>query len=158
MHTRMLISPPNYLVADKTCSVIGISVARLVLVILGQWEADMSWSYNPMLGVETSEIGATLIALSVPGVKPLVDRLLRGNLSTQTLGSQYRKTGEGGSHSRGTALGTLRLRPLHPGMDSQENHLGHETEIRADSPGNDSQEGIYVKVDVDVKQTSVREL
>jgi hypothetical protein len=38
----------------------------------------MSWSYNPMLAVEAAEIGATLIALSVPGLKPLTDRFLRG--------------------------------------------------------------------------------
>ncbi|KAL5614887.1 hypothetical protein BROUX41_004966 [Berkeleyomyces rouxiae] len=57
--------------------VIGISITRLVFVIKGQWEADMSWSYNPMLGIEVSEIGATLIALSVPGIKPVFDLLYR---------------------------------------------------------------------------------
>ncbi|KKA30173.1 hypothetical protein TD95_001185 [Thielaviopsis punctulata] len=59
--------------------VICISITRLVFVIKGQWEADMSWSYNPMLGIEVSEIGGTLIALSVPGIKPVFD-LMFGKL------------------------------------------------------------------------------
>lgn len=37
----------------------------------GQWVTDGSWYYDPMLAIETSEIGGTLIALSVPGLKPL---------------------------------------------------------------------------------------
>ena len=54
--------------------VIAISIARLSLVIQGQWLLDGSWYYNPMLVVETAEIGATLVALSVPGLKPLLGR------------------------------------------------------------------------------------
>ncbi|KAK0614876.1 hypothetical protein B0T17DRAFT_479406, partial [Bombardia bombarda] len=54
--------------------VVGISVARLILVIQGQWDPDQSWAYNPMLAIEVSEIGATLMALSVPGIKPMFDR------------------------------------------------------------------------------------
>ncbi|KAL9059277.1 MAG: hypothetical protein Q9162_001314 [Coniocarpon cinnabarinum] len=51
--------------------VVGISIARLVLVIRSQWSPDESWIYGPMLAVETSEIGSTLIALSAPAVYPL---------------------------------------------------------------------------------------
>ncbi|KAI9842803.1 MAG: hypothetical protein M1837_006906 [Sclerophora amabilis] len=52
--------------------VIVISIVRLYLVVQGQWLTDQSWSYNPMLAIENSEIGATLIALSIPGLKPLI--------------------------------------------------------------------------------------
>ena len=51
--------------------VIGISCARMYFVIVGQWEADESWSYDYLLAIEVSEIGATLVALSVPALKPL---------------------------------------------------------------------------------------
>ncbi|KAK4540017.1 hypothetical protein LTR36_009833 [Oleoguttula mirabilis] len=50
--------------------VIAISCARMYLVIVGQWDVDESWSYDPLLAVESSEIGSTLIALSIPALKP----------------------------------------------------------------------------------------
>lgn len=43
-------------------------------MVEGQWRPDSSWNYNPMLAIENSEIGGTLIALSIPGLKPLFDR------------------------------------------------------------------------------------
>ena len=52
--------------------VIAISIARLYLVAIGQWEPDESWSYDPLLAVENAEIAATIIALSVPALKPLL--------------------------------------------------------------------------------------
>lgn len=55
--------------------VIAISCARMYLVIVGQWEADESWSYDYLLAVEVSEIGSTLVALSIPGLKPLFGSL-----------------------------------------------------------------------------------
>ncbi|TDZ16691.1 hypothetical protein Cob_v010197 [Colletotrichum orbiculare MAFF 240422] len=53
--------------------VVAISVVRLILVINGQWQPDQSWIYSPLLAIEVAEIGATLIALSIPGIRPLVD-------------------------------------------------------------------------------------
>jgi len=50
--------------------VIGLSTARMYLVIVGQWEPDQSWSYNGLLTIEVAEIGSTLVALSVPALKP----------------------------------------------------------------------------------------
>jgi len=55
--------------------VIAISCARMYLVILGQWDADESWSYDYLLIVEVSEIGSTLLALSIPALKPLFGSL-----------------------------------------------------------------------------------
>ena len=57
-------------------SVCGISIVRVVFVVQGQWNQDESWAYNPMLVIETAEIGGTLIALSVPGLKPLVEEYI----------------------------------------------------------------------------------
>ncbi|KAF4812779.1 Satratoxin biosynthesis SC1 cluster protein 4 [Colletotrichum siamense] len=53
--------------------VVAISVVRLILVINGQWQPDQSWIYSPLLAIEVAEIGATLIALSIPGIRPLVE-------------------------------------------------------------------------------------
>ncbi|KAL0934102.1 integral membrane protein pth11-like protein [Colletotrichum truncatum] len=55
--------------------VVAISVARLILVINGQWQPDQSWIYSPLIAIEVAEIGATLIALSVPGIRPLLDEI-----------------------------------------------------------------------------------
>ena len=53
-------------------SVIIISIIRLYLVVQGQVLADGSWFYDPMLAIENAEVGGTLIALSIPGLKPLL--------------------------------------------------------------------------------------
>ncbi|KJZ71044.1 hypothetical protein HIM_09571 [Hirsutella minnesotensis 3608] len=124
--------------------VIAISITRLVLVVLGQWEEDQSWSYNSLLAIEVAEMGATLMALSVPGVKPLVDRfILCRSSTTQRTSSKYKHTPDS-TGSRATALSTLKLR-------SQYSVLGNEgigrygIEATATSQGgNYSQEGIHV--------------
>ncbi|GIJ91847.1 hypothetical protein Asppvi_010822 [Aspergillus pseudoviridinutans] len=51
--------------------VIVISAVRVWLVVVGQWASDGSWAYNPMLCVENAEVSSTLIALSVPALKPV---------------------------------------------------------------------------------------
>ncbi|KAJ5612978.1 hypothetical protein N7510_006172 [Penicillium lagena] len=51
--------------------VIVISAIRVWLVAIGQWASDGSWAYNPMLAIENAEIAGTLIALSVPALKPV---------------------------------------------------------------------------------------
>ncbi|KAJ5807364.1 hypothetical protein N7447_010820 [Penicillium robsamsonii] len=55
--------------------VIVISVVRVWLVAVGQWDSDGSWAYNPMMCVENAEIAATLVALSVPALKPVFGSL-----------------------------------------------------------------------------------
>ncbi|KAF7562653.1 hypothetical protein G7046_g1469 [Stylonectria norvegica] len=141
--------------------VIGISIARLVLVIQGQWQADMSWAYNPMLGVEVSEIGATLIALSVPGVKPLVDRfVLRKDLSAGSGGGS--KYGKAGGSSRGTALRSLAFRPDHNVLGSQNASAEGGTHFREgdslkDTHSEHSADGILVKVDFHIKEGSAKD-
>ncbi|KAF7595632.1 hypothetical protein BBP40_005380 [Aspergillus hancockii] len=51
--------------------VIVISAVRVYFVAVGQWADDGSWAYNPMMGIENAEIAGTLIALSVPALKPV---------------------------------------------------------------------------------------
>lgn len=115
-----------------------------------------------MLGVEVAEIGATLIALSVPGVKPIFDKLVLGkNNASQTSGStsnRMHKTSE----SAGTRLSTLRQRSHHRMLDSQEEiNKSHnyeaavsadQTTYMNDSGSNNSTDGIYVKMDFDIKE------
>ncbi|KAJ5782306.1 hypothetical protein N7457_004080 [Penicillium paradoxum] len=55
--------------------VIVISAVRVWLVVAGQWKADGSWFYNPLMCVENAELAATLIALSVPALKPVCGNL-----------------------------------------------------------------------------------
>ncbi|KAJ5355911.1 hypothetical protein N7517_010520 [Penicillium concentricum] len=55
--------------------VIVISAVRVWLVAVGQWNSDGSWAYNPMMCVENAEIAATLVALSVPALKPVFGNL-----------------------------------------------------------------------------------
>lgn len=135
-------------------SVIAISVARLVLVIKGQWEADMSWSYNPMLIVETAEIGATLIALSVPGVKPVFDRLVlrrprEGGPSSA--GSYYLDGSARSASNNGTRLRTLR--DTSTGLRSDDDMAGayrSGEDMLADDKSVTSRDGIVVRTDFDL--------
>jgi len=146
--------------------VVAISIARLILVIKGQWESDMSWSYNPMMAVEVSEIGATLIALSIPGIKPLFDRwVLRKTPHGSTAGNT---SSGGGGGSRGTALRKLSLGRSNNGHSILENtvdirtankgsHEDHLDQSLSDdhdthSHTRGSTEGIYVRVDFDMKE------
>ncbi|KAJ6011358.1 hypothetical protein N7451_002770 [Penicillium sp. IBT 35674x] len=64
--------------------VIVISAVRVWLVVKGEWATDGSWAYNPMLCVENAELAGTLIALSVPAVKPTLKTMsvLTGNKSS----------------------------------------------------------------------------
>ncbi|KAF2159130.1 hypothetical protein M409DRAFT_61083 [Zasmidium cellare ATCC 36951] len=65
--------------------VIAITIARIYLVVTSQWNPDESWDYDILLAVEVSEIGSTLIALSIPALKPFLDKILasfRGFTST----------------------------------------------------------------------------
>lgn len=122
----------------------------------------MSWAYNPMLAVEVSEIGATLIALSIPGIKPIVDKfILRkaiGN-TTESGGSTYKN--ESSRRSKGTALSTFRLRSQHSMLASQENTAQYGTEVvggaRDDTQSQSSTDGIFVRVDFDVKEAQLEE-
>ena len=80
----------TYLSLTNHDSVIGISIARLILVVQGQWDPDESWTYDAMLAIEVAEIGGTLIALSFPGLKPLFDRLINKRSGGTNSSSTFR--------------------------------------------------------------------
>ncbi|PHH82181.1 hypothetical protein CDD82_6739 [Ophiocordyceps australis] len=140
-----------------------------------------------MLGVEVSEIGATLIALSVPGFKPLVDRyILHKDPDSQPGASRYNMRAVAGPPG-GTALSTLKLRSQYSMLDGPDglaspgsaksssisSHMqpfipegGHakngarvtDTEVSAGAYGSlVSKEGIHVTVDVHVKDDDTLE-
>ncbi|KAK9438378.1 integral membrane protein pth11 [Metarhizium brunneum] len=69
--------------------VIGLSASRVVLVINYGWESDQKiefqFSFLKLLCLEVAEVSATIIAVSVPGVKPLVDKyILRKDKETES--------------------------------------------------------------------------
>ncbi|KAH6888466.1 hypothetical protein B0T10DRAFT_562041 [Thelonectria olida] len=135
-------------------SVVSISITRLVLVIEGQWQPDQSWSYNPMLGVEVSEIGATLISLSVPGVKPLFDRFIMRKDPSKGSSGQSRY-GKQSNNSRGTALRSLNIRPEHDVLASRDTSAEGNYRSHNESKDNQSEtsaDGILVQVDFQIKE------
>lgn len=115
-------------------------------------ELDMSWSYNPLLAVEVSEIGATLISLSVPGIKPLVDRyVLQKDGTSQFGGSKYNKNADS-QGSKATALSTLKLRSEYS-MLGNESAGRYGTRATGGSCGdNFGREGIHVTVDFHINE------
>lgn len=116
-----------------------------------------------MLGVEVAEIGATLIALSVPGVKPVFDRFVLGRKDTsETSGSTSNRKPNKSTDSGGTRLGALRRRSEHLGSQDQL-HANYEAAVSAghyldtdDYHSAKSTDGIYVKTDFDVQERRVR--
>ncbi|KAM0247813.1 hypothetical protein ACHAP5_003821 [Fusarium lateritium] len=138
-------------------SVIAISIVRLVFVIEGQWNADMSWAYNPMLAIEVSEIGATLIALSVPGVKPLFDKFILRRDVTQGESTGKSRYGQNPSSKGGTALRSLNFRPEHDVLTSRDTSAEgvkpyRNNNVTTDNQSENSADGILVQVDFRLKE------
>lgn len=154
-------------------SVIAISITRLVFVIEGQWNADQSWackssihstyfqtnislSDNPMLAIEVSEIGATLIALSVPGVKPLFDKFILRRDVTQGESTGKSRYGQQASSKGGTALRSLNFRPEHDVLTSRDTSAegikSYRTNVTRDNQSENSADGILVQVDFRLKE------
>ncbi|KAG0157703.1 hypothetical protein PDIDSM_4888 [Penicillium digitatum] len=86
--------------------VIMISAVRIWLVAEGQWDPDGSWAYNPMMCVENAEIAGTLIALSVPALKPVFGGLFtRINEYTSSRTRSHSTKITSLSHSKTTGTG-----------------------------------------------------
>ncbi|KAK3345530.1 hypothetical protein B0H65DRAFT_208549 [Neurospora tetraspora] len=133
--------------------VTGISIARLVLVIAGQWNVDMSWTYNPLLAVEVSEIGATLISLSIPGIKPVFDKFIRNTGHDSNSGGHSGYSTKGGTKGTSMTLRNLSLRPQHHNKLSSNSdcYTYNDTKSRnRDDAETGSTEGIMVRVDFDL--------
>jgi hypothetical protein len=93
--------------------VIAISAVRMYLVIDSQWVPDESWTYDPFLAVEVAEIGSTMIALSIPALKPFLGSVF----------SFLDRTFVGGTHTPGfrapqhLTWGTSARRVVDPNAD-----------------------------------------
>ncbi|KFZ19482.1 hypothetical protein V501_00643 [Pseudogymnoascus sp. VKM F-4519 (FW-2642)] len=83
--------------------VIVISCVRLYLVLEGLVAIDISWPYGPMLAIESAEIGATMIALSIPALKPLFGSLF--TKFTNSYESRSKSTRNGNSVALSGRLG-----------------------------------------------------
>ncbi|KAK0301790.1 hypothetical protein LTR82_018120, partial [Friedmanniomyces endolithicus] len=87
--------------------VVAISCTRMYLEIVGQWEVDESWSYDPLLAVEVSEIGSTMVALSIPALKPMFGSLFASFNRTSVSSAYYvrSRSGDRGNRARDDGLG-----------------------------------------------------
>lgn len=117
-----------------------------------------------MLGVEVAEIGATLIALSVPGVKPIFDRFVLGKKGvSDASGSTGNRMQHRTTDSGATKLGTLRRRSQQLGSREEIFNPNYQAAVSAghylstdDFHSTKSTDGIYVKVDFDIKEGQAR--
>ncbi|KAL1311556.1 hypothetical protein AAFC00_001675 [Neodothiora populina] len=126
--------------------VIGISIARLYLCVVGQWASDGSWYYDPQLVIEVSEVGGTLMALSIPSLKPLF--AVWYNTMRSTANSTFRHTEPADveelalQHSRSDA-GLVHPKAHWP-SDHYFNRANVKTSVRAESSiVKDSSRGSY---------------
>lgn len=77
-----------------------ISAIRVWLVVEGQWDSDGSWAYNPMLCIENAEIAGTLIALSVPALKPVFGNIFSHLTEYTSSHTRSRSAGRPRGHSK----------------------------------------------------------
>jgi hypothetical protein len=137
--------------------VIAISCARMYLVIVGQWQvclvyhfigadmtnviclyvqADQSWSYNSLLTIEVAEIGSTLVALSVPALKPFFGKLFAFLDSTFVSNSGSRTTT--GNNSRRASffrMANFRNKGADPNIKPGEIRVRHSLAIEHETLG-----------------------
>ncbi|KAJ4321495.1 hypothetical protein N0V84_005298 [Fusarium piperis] len=111
---------------------------------------------NPMLAIEVSEVGATLIALSVPGLKPLVDKFVLRRDVTSGDSNGNSRYGKPTSNSRSHALRSLNFRPEHDVLTSRDTSAEGMKTFRAknqrDNQSENSADGILVSVDFRIKE------
>lgn len=124
--------------------VIVISAVRVYFVAIGQWTDDGSWAYNPMMAIENAEIAGTLIALSVPALKPVF-----GNIFTQLTEYSLSTRNRSGMPSQSKPSSGLRSRARDSkrllsfskhGYDDYE-MMGSETNIPPSGPVQSSEPG-----------------
>lgn len=114
-----------------------------------------------MLAIEAAEIGGTLIALSVPGLKPLFDRYIIPSISQKSRTSSsgglatYSSKRMGGAMKLGSGEDetqrriTARNRDLDPG-DSDDSLVNNETQIHVRTSlhmDEHREDGLNIKMD-----------
>jgi hypothetical protein len=124
--------------------VIGLSSVRMYLVIVGQWEVsfpvkveltmwiltwvgfdiqpDQSWSYNGLLTIEVAEIGSTLVALSVPALKPFFGKFFTF-LDTTFITNASSRTGSKRGSKRESGFGLVNWRKREDGAQSEPSEI-----------------------------------
>lgn len=150
-------------------SVIVISAVRVWLVVIGQWAADGSWAYNPMLCVENAEVASTLIALSVPALKPVFGNLF--SHLTEYTSSHTRSRSAGGrlrTHSKhskpmsgvgSNARDDRRLLNWSKSGNDDYEMMPSEVSVTRDAPGDSNpykSPGIKVTNEIDISRASER--
>ena len=81
------------------------------------------WSFLKLLCVEVSEISATIVALSIPGLKPLVDKyLLRKGVNGSSISSVRR--GSIGSQDSGISAMKKEAQYAQYGVGANSTNLG----------------------------------
>ncbi|GAB1200240.1 hypothetical protein APSETT444_009610 [Aspergillus pseudonomiae] len=133
--------------------VIVISAVRVYFVAVGQWADDGSWAYNPMMGIENAEIAGTLIALSVPALKPVFGNIFT-HLTEYTVSTRNRSNMK--SQSKPTSGLKSRARDskrlLSWSKNGYEDYemMGSETNIPPSGPGQSSPKSIGVTTEVSI--------
>ncbi|KAM4062002.1 integral membrane protein pth11 [Hirsutella rhossiliensis] len=137
-------------------AVVGISVSRIVFVIGFAYQTPdtFDFAFLRLLVVEVSEIGATLIALSIPGVKPMVDKfILRKDICSKFGGSRTVRTcsNRGSIGSQSSSLSILKGRS-HSSVFDDDSTAQHGAAVcRGELNEDVKQEGIQVTVDIYVE-------
>ncbi|KAF4537196.1 Integral membrane protein [Lasiodiplodia theobromae] len=122
--------------------VIAISITRLDLVHRGWTDQDQSWSYGPMLAIETAEIGGTMVALSAPALKVFFGRVYHA--STFHSSSKDRATGRR-TNDCGYGAGVPGARARDAGTElegwQRRGVVGNETVVGASAEELDGEDG-----------------
>ncbi|KAH7147007.1 hypothetical protein B0J13DRAFT_553040 [Dactylonectria estremocensis] len=111
--------------------VIIISSYRLHLIVASNIP-DSQWLYGPTLTVQMAEIGATLISLSMPGLKPLFDKYIKKGVSgsSQSVWSNLRGSAmHASSLEQGSVSLVTRHTQYHMGGGAAANSSGDELEL-----------------------------
>ncbi|KAM4067088.1 hypothetical protein HRG_001087 [Hirsutella rhossiliensis] len=133
--------------------VVGISCGRVALVVFygNEEPRTFKFAFLRLLIVEVSEVSATLIALSIPGVKPMVDKFILRKDNCSEFGGSRISSNRGSIGSQSSGLSTLK------GL-SHFNVLGDESAAQygaavclGEQKQDRKQEGIQVTVDVYVE-------
>lgn len=127
--------------------VTAISVARIPLVVY----SNAGMLYDCQLAVEVSEVGTSLIALSVPGIKPMFDRWVRKK-SPEASATSWHKVGGSAIRTRGSALCSTQHGTAASSGDIR-NPADYELQaVPKDADSIASTEGILVRMDISVQE------
>ncbi|KAM4060425.1 protein related to integral membrane protein pth11 [Hirsutella rhossiliensis] len=94
----------------RSLIVVGISGGRVALVVFSVNEElrTFKFAFLKLLIVEVSEVSATLIALSIPGVKPIVDKFILRKDTYSEFGGSRISSNRGSIGSQSSGLSALK--------------------------------------------------